>query len=355
MSDGPTFSHVEFCVGDATARAGDMVRRYGFEVVAKAGAPGRGDAHSIAVRSGRTTVVMTEGHTDDHPASLYVSLHGDGVSDIAIRVPDVRRALATAVDAGARVLAEPRTLDEPAGAVTARIAAFGDVAHTLVQSPEGAEPPGLRPVPRRTGHRGARLDRLDHFAVCLPAGMLDDTVRFYQDVLGFEPVFEERIVIGSQAMNSRVVQSRSRELTMVLIEPDTTTEAGQVDDFVKDHGGPGVQHIALTSDDIVGTVAALRERGVEFLSTPDTYYELLATRLDPTGYTVAELREQNVLVDQDHDGQLFQIFTRSVHARRTFFFEVIERMGAKTFGSGNIKALYEAVELERVRRRDGGR
>jgi 4-hydroxymandelate synthase len=161
-------------------------------------------------------------------------------------------------------------------------------------------------------------------------------------------IFSEDIVVGAQSMISRVVQSSSGAVTFTLIEPDLSREPGQIDEFLKKHDGSGVQHIAYTSDDIVRSVGSMRSGGVEFLTTPGTYYTLLAERLTARRHTVEDLRDHDILMDEDHDGQLFQIFTRSVHPRRTLFMEVIERAGARTFGSGNIKALYEAVELQRA-------
>ena len=165
---------------------------------------------------------------------------------------------------------------------------------------------------------------------------------------GFDVTFSERILVGAQAMDSVVVQSPNREVTLVLIEPDPTTEPGQINDFLKSHGGPGVQHLAFTATDIVSAIDGLQRHGVNFLLAPEAYYRMLGERLSPVKHDVESLRRFNILVDQDHDGQLFQIFTRSTQQKRTVFFEVIERVGATTFGGGNIKALYEAVEATRI-------
>lgn len=192
--------------------------------------------------------------------------------------------------------------------------------------------------------------------MCLEPGQLVPTVEFYETVLDFEMVFTERIVVGGQAMDSKVVQSRSGAVTLTLIEPDTSREPGQIDKFVKEHGGAGVQHIAFATDDIVRDVTLLGGAGLAFLKTPPTYYDLVPERLSLLRHSVDQLRSLNILVDEDQDGQLLQIFTKSVHPRGTLFFEVIERLGARTFGSGNIKALYTAVEMEMERaQQDGGR
>jgi 4-hydroxymandelate synthase len=160
-------------------------------------------------------------------------------------------------------------------------------------------------------------------------------------------IFTEHIVVGAQAMNSKVVQSGSGHVTLTLIEPDVSRAPGQIDGFLKNHGGAGVQHIAFTAKDIVSSVDSISSRGIDFLTTPAMYYELLTRRLELAAHSTADLRRLNILVDQDSHGQLFQIFARSVHPRRTFFLEIIERLNARTFGSANIKALYEAVELQR--------
>jgi 4-hydroxymandelate synthase len=275
---------------------------------------------SVTLQQGSVVLVLAGGPA----AQDYVEAHGDGVVDIALRVPSASAAFAEAVARGA----------EPVGETS--VAAFGDVVHTFVSGPLVAAPSG-----------DSVLCRLDHFAVCLPAGDLRPTVAYYESALGFSKIFEEQIVIGAQAMDSQVVQSESGAVTLTLIEPDLSRDPGQVDEFVKEHGGAGVQHIAFETGDIVRTVATLRDRGVIFLNTPDTYYRQLPGRLALTSHTVDELHGLNILADEDHDGQLYQIFTRSTHPRGTFFLEVIERRGARTFGSGNIKALYEAVELDR--------
>ncbi|SER89913.1 4-hydroxymandelate synthase [Lentzea xinjiangensis] len=342
---GLGLDHVEFYVTDAEARAAELAESYGFRVVARGRAD---DHHSIAIGQGEILVLLTEATSDDHPAAAYVQTHGDGVANIALSTSDAKAAYEEAVARGATAVLAPT---ERADTVHATIRAFGDVVHTFVQRPAGARslPAGLTPVEEDAPGGGTGLGRLDHFAVCLEAGQLQPTVEFYVSVLGFSQTFEERIVVGRQAMDSKVVQSPSGEVVLTLLEPDRDHEAGQIDDFVKENGGSGVQHIAFTTSDIVRSVGALRERGVEFLKTPAAYYRLLPERVELAAHAVGELRDLNILVDEDHAGQLFQIFARSTHPRRTFFFEVIERLGAQTFGSGNIKALYEAVELERTR------
>ncbi|WP_405164618.1 4-hydroxyphenylpyruvate dioxygenase [Nocardia sp. NBC_01499] len=343
-------NHVEFYVDDLTAETAKLVDGYGFTVAGITDpALTAADSGSVELRQGSIAVVLTEGYTGHHPATGYVAEHGNGIADIALATSDVDAAFDAAVARGARPVREP-AVRRDTGTVTASIGTFGDVVHTFVQrDPHGAHrmPPGLRPAPT-SGRADANtgLSALDHIAVCVESGQLEPTVEFYRQVLGFHAIYEERVVIGEQAMLSTVVQNESDTVTLVIVEPDGATAPGQINGFLRDHGGPGVQHLAFSTDNIVASVAALRDRGVACLNTPATYYTLLVDRLELDTYTVSELQALDILVDEDHDGQLFQIFTRSTHPRGTYFSEIIQRRGARTFGSGNIKALYTAVELD---------
>lgn len=337
-----SIDHVRFYVEDLRAQVEDLRHGFGFGVYARSD-PAASGVDSVLVGAGDIRLLLTQVDVDDHPGRGFVAAHGDGVADIALRTPDAAAAFEAAVSRGARPVAELATAD---GVTTAAILGFGDVVHTFVQRPDaGPALPGLRPVPGEAS-TGSRLGRIDHLAVCLEAGRLEPTTRYYETALDFREIFTERIRVGGQAMNSAVVQDRSGRVTLTLLEPDPSRDPGQLDDFLKDHGGPGVQHVALTADDIVRTVGALGERGTEFLPTPDAYYDDLPRRLPRLSYPVRTLRDLDILVDSDHDGQLYQIFCRSTHPRHTYFFEIIERFGARTFGSGNIQALYEAVERD---------
>lgn len=347
MNDGSTgdlgVDHVRFYVGDLDARVTELVDSYGFDVYATAGGADQAD-RSVALERNEVRLILTAVRSEDHPGARFLKRHGDGVADVALRSADAAADFAAAVGRGAQPVTPPEERD---GIVTATIAGFGDVVHTFVQRADGVpgrDLPGFQPAPRRGSTTPPPLTVVDHIAVCLEAGQLAPTVAFYEHVLDFRTVFVERIAVGDQAMESTVVQDRSGSVTLTLIEPDTSRAPGQIDRFIKDHGGPGVQHVAFATTDIVGTVRAMRANGVRFLSTPDSYYRALAGRMSPANHTVDELRALDILADADHDGQLFQIFTRSTHEYGTFFFELIERVGATTFGAGNIRALYEAVE-----------
>ncbi|MFD7710033.1 4-hydroxyphenylpyruvate dioxygenase [Streptomyces sp. NPDC059785] len=357
--DHVVVDHVEWCTTDLAAAREWLETGYGFRPwdeesgddadARRLGLCSGPDLDTVGRRGG-IRVVLTQATAERHPAAHFTGRHGDGVRSVAFGVRDAAGAFAAAVGRGARPVAEP---DTTGGVTRASIEAFGDVVHTFVERPAGvahaaddgrlAKEPHTAPSPPLTS--------VDHIAVCLGPGGLSPVVDFYQKVLDFQLVFGERIVVAEQAMNSQVVRSACGGVTFTLIEPDTARQPGQIDAFLADNRGPGVQHLALTTADIVGTVRDLRANGVAFLSTPSTYYDDLARHLGPWHHAVGELEELDVLADEDSDGQLFQIFTRSRHPRGTFFLEIIERQGAKTFGSGNIKALYQAVEEERARAR----
>ncbi|WAL99388.1 4-hydroxyphenylpyruvate dioxygenase [Streptomyces sp. Je 1-369] len=350
-----SIDYVEMYVEDLDAAVAHWTDRYAFTVV---GTGTSAEHRGVTVRHGRITLVLTQATSELHPASAYVMSHGDGIADIALRTADPDAAFEAGLARGAIAHRFPRQRTESGRAETAAFRGFGDLVHTLVRrGPD--EGPGLPAghVPVRSTESDAGpaaavgLLELDHVAVCLPAGDLDAMVAYYRDALGFRFVFEEHIVVGAQAMESKVVQSRSGTVTLTLIEPDTSAATGQIDEFLKGHQGAGVQHLAFSSRDAVGSVRALSGRGVSFLRTPASYYDLLGQRVELGEERLADLRSTHVLADEDHDGRLFQIFTASTHPRKTLFFEVIERQGAATFGSANIKALYEAVELERTKQR----
>jgi 4-hydroxymandelate synthase len=330
--------HVEFYVEDPRAAAAPLCRDYGF---ADAGPHDLGDqpgGRSVLLRQGAIALLLTAAGAAGHPAAGYVGRHGDGVGSIAFRTDDAAKAFDKAVAGGARPVAAPARTG--AGGCQAVVSGFGDVTHRLVEPARSAAGP-----PAASGPAGM-FQALDHVAICLPAGQIDATVRLYGEAFGFAHVFDERIEVNGQAMVSKVVRDKAGAATFTLIEPDPDRDPGQIDEFLDRHGGAGVQHLALRTGDIAQAVRTLSARGVGFLTAPAGYYRGLEPRLGALAIPVEVLREVNVLADRDEWGELFQIFTRSTHARGTFFVELIERRGALTFGSGNIKALYEALGKE---------
>ncbi|MBD0690010.1 4-hydroxyphenylpyruvate dioxygenase [Streptomyces sp. CBMA123] len=334
-----TIARVEFHCADADKTAAGLHADYDF--TADPPSTSADGTRTIDLRQGSIRLRLTSAADPGHPVSAYVARHGDGVAALALGCADPRAALERAERHGARVLDREACL----------IAGFGDTAlrFTSMHAAGPAEPAGPATDPADTAAEPAGpglLDALDHVAICLPGGELAGAVRFCEAALGFHAIFEEYIEVGEQAMDSTVVQSASGLVTFTLIEPDTARRPGQIDEFLAAHGGAGVQHLAFSTHDIATAVRTIRARGVEFLTTPGAYFDALTERLGGTAIPVETLRDLHVLVDQDHGGQLFQIFARSTHPRRTSFLELIERQGAGTFGTANIKALYEAVERQ---------
>lgn len=344
--------HIELYVGDAIAAAQVLCSAYGFRVRGHGGPDtGLPGQRSVLLGQGEIRILLTSGLHREHPASQFVARHGDGVAVAAFRTGSAATAYAGAVAAGAAGWSEPRAWEHgTARVVTAEVAGFGDVIYRFTERHGGEFLPGgivMEPdLGGPAGEAGDLLRRIDHAAVCVPAGELDATIAFHEQVFGFRVIFQEYIEIGGQGMMSKVVQSPSGGVTFTLIGPDLTRRAGQVDDFLAWHDGAGVQHIAFLTDDIVRAVRTCAGRGVEFAETPSSYFDMLSARLGATDIPVDALRPLGILVDRDHWGQMYQIFAKSVHIRRTYFIELIDRHGARTFGTSNIPALYEAKERE---------
>jgi len=343
--------HVEMFVGDARQSAYYLCTAFGFRICGQGG-PETGIAgqRSLLLAQRDARVVLTSGLYPQDPASEYVAKHGDGVAVIAFEVTSVRDVFAEAVAKGATAISPPAIHERgDERVITATVSGFGDVVHRLVERGGPGEEflPGtidmIAPDPEKSDEL---LGLIDHAAICVPYGELEPTVKFYEEAFGFTEIFREYIEIGEQGMDSRVVQSPSGGVTFTIIEPDPHRRPGQIDDFLHWHSGAGVQHVAFATDDILTAVRTFSEHGVAFGQTPSSYYDVLEDRVGPLHVPVDTLRQLGVLVDHDHWGQMFQIFTQSMHVRRTLFLELIERHGAKTFGSSNIRALYEAKERE---------
>jgi 4-hydroxymandelate synthase len=349
--------HLEMYVGDARQTAYFLCTAFGFRICGQGGPEtGLAGQRSLLLRQGDIRILLTTALSPDHPAYGFVARHGDGVAVVGFEVTDAADVYAAATAGGATGLAPPsrhaRDADEVA---LATVSGFGDVVHRLVER----HGPGQQFLPGAIDMIAADPDNgddllhvVDHLALCLPAGDLEPTVRHYIDAFGFADIFSEYVEVGEQGMESKVVQSRSGGVTFTLLQPDVRRQHGQLDDFLTWHGGAGVQHVAFRTHDIVNAVRTFSGRGVGFASTPASYYDVLEQRLGPVAVPVPQLREVGVLVDSDHWGQMFQIFTQSMHVRRTLFLELIERHGARTFGTSNIRALYEAKERELAGQRE---
>jgi 4-hydroxyphenylpyruvate dioxygenase len=347
--------HVELYVGNAYQAAHFYRAVFGFKPVARAGLEtGMRDRLSIAMEQGDIRLVLTSGLDPDSPISRQAALHGDGVKDVAFRVDDVVGAFETAVRRGARPVAEPHVHEDERGRlVRATIGAPGDTVHSLVERHGFADAlfPGFEPIldaPRTTP---TGFVEVDHVAVSMEQGLLDEWIEFYKNVLGFHQSHHEMVWTKHSAMNSKVVEDASGKIKFPIVEPAHNGGKSQVQEYLNFNHGAGAQHVAFLSHDIRATVRAIRDNGVKFLRIPPTYYEVLEERvgaIEPA--LMAELQELGILVDSDDDGRLLQIFSEPVEARPTMFVEVIERQGATGFGSGNIKALFEAVEREQEKR-----
>jgi 4-hydroxyphenylpyruvate dioxygenase len=322
---------------------------------------GQRDTASYVLTSGKARFVLTGAVRAGGPVSEHVQAHGDGVVDLALEVPDVDRAVAHAREQGATVLVEPYDLVDDAGTVrAATIATYGQTRHTLVDRSryDGAFLPGY--VARdplfagKPAHHPKRyFQAIDHCVGNVELGRMDTWVAFYNRVMGFQNMKEfigDDIATEYSALMSKVVASGNNRVKFPLNEPALGKRKSQIDEYLEFYGGPGVQHIALATNDIVGTVRAMREMGVEFLDAPDSYYDALGEWVGDTRVPIDTLRELRILADRDEDGYLLQIFTKPVQDRPTVFFELIERHGSLGFGKGNFKALFEAIEREQARR-----
>jgi 4-hydroxymandelate synthase len=352
------FDHLELYVGDAHQAARSLCTAYGFRVYGHGGPEtGLGGQRSVLLGQGGIRLLLTSGLHHDHPASQFVARHGDGVAVIAFSTDSAATAYAEVVAAGGTGIQAPRSFaSDTVTVVTADVAGFGDVVHRLVErhgADDQFQPGAIVDVPGAAdGSEDDLLRLIDHAAVCVPAGDLDPTIRFYEEVFGFAMTFQEYIEVGAQGMMSKVVQSPSGGVTFTIIQPDLSRQAGQIDDFLAWHDGAGVQHVAFLTPDIVTAVTTIAGRGVGFADTPSSYYDMLGARLGATDVAVEALRPLGILVDRDHWGQMYQIFAKSTHIRRTYFLELIDRHGARTFGTSNIPALYAAKERELAEIRD---
>jgi 4-hydroxyphenylpyruvate dioxygenase len=352
------WDHVELWVGNAKQAAYFYERAFGFTRTAYAGPEtGLRDRASYVLEQGDIRLVVTSGLRADSEVNQFACRHGDAARDIGLLVPSADDAYRQAVQRGARGLAEPRWLEDDFGRVElASIGTYGDVVHTFVNRKEYSGPylPGYRST-LENGHldSGVGLKALDHVVGNVELGRMNHWVEFYERVFGMTNIVhfgDDQIQTEYSALMSKVMADGSGKIKFPINEPAEGKRKSQIEEYLEFNHGPGVQHIALQSDDIVGTVAKLKERGVPFLDTPDAYYEEVEGRVGEITEDYADLKRLKILADRDEDGYLLQIFTKTAQDRPTVFFEVIERHGATTFGEGNFKALFESIEREQALR-----
>ena len=353
--------HVRFFVGNARQSAYFYRNAFGFDVVAYAGLE-TGPRHEAGyvLRQGDITFVLISPLRPGHPDSNRLILHGDGVQDIAFEVDDVATAYHEAVRRGATGVQLPRLLEDAHGAYEyATIGAYGDTTHSFINRDRyrGVFAPGFKPLdPDRYSPRTFHpvgLKAIDHIVGNVEEGRMDEWVHFYEEVMGFSQLvhFDDKdISTEYTALMSKVVQGGGGRIKFPLNEPAKGRRRSQIEEYLEFYGGAGVQHIAMATGDMVGTVRALRHNDVSFLRVPPAYYDMLPGRVGRIDEDLKDLAQLGILVDRDDEGYLLQIFTKPVADRPTLFFEVIERHGSRSFGKGNFKALFEAIEREQARR-----
>ncbi len=357
---------VVFAVGNARHAAHFYSTAFGMRCVAYRGPEtGCRDEAAYVLESGDARFVVRGPVRAGTALGRHVAAHGDGVIDLAIGVPSAEAAYAHAVANGATGLAEPEVFEDAHGKVVlAAIATYGDTRHTLVERANYSGPylPGyVAAAPLAAPPARPFFMQIDHCVGNVELGRMDEWVGFYQRVMGFTNMKEfvgDDIATEYSALMSKVVADGTRRVKFPINEPAPGKKKSQIDEYLEFYGGPGVQHVALATDDIVAAVRGMRAAGLDFLGTPDSYYDTLGEggggdgggRVGDTRVPLDELRELKILADRDEDGYLLQIFTMPVQDRPTVFFELIERHGSQGFGKGNFKALFEAIEREQARR-----
>jgi 4-hydroxyphenylpyruvate dioxygenase len=349
--------YIEFYVGNAKQASQYYQSAFGFQLIAYRGPEtGTRDRASYLLTQGKIRFVLTSPLGPDGDIADHVRKHGDGVRDIALWVDDARDAYAKAVERGAVSAYTPRVQKDDAGEiVSAGIKIYGDTIHSLVERKNyrGAFFPGFEPREPRYRAKPTGLLYVDHCVGNVELGKMNEWVGFYERVMGFKNLVsfdDEDISTEYSSLMSKVMANGNERIKFPINEPAQGKKKSQIDEYLDFYRGPGVQHLALATDDIIATVSSLRDRGIEFLHAPSTYYDTLQKRVGTIDEPLERLRELGILVDRDPDGYLLQIFTKPVEDRPTLFYEIIERKGARSFGKGNFKALFEAIEREQALR-----
>ena len=352
--------YVEFYVGNAKQAAHFYANSFGFQITGYRGPEtGYRDAASWLVEQNKIRFVFTTALRPNHPVADHVHKHGDGVRDIAIWVDDAEAAYNESTQRGALPIHEPEALEDADGRIVkAAIGTYGDTIHTFVDRSDydGLFMPGFEPYenddwsPEPVG-----LQYVDHCVGNVEKGDMDKYVQYYADTMGFYNMLhftDKDISTEYSALMSKVMANGNERIKFPINEPAEGKKKSQIEEYLEFYRGPGVQHVAMATDDIITTVRQLRNRGVEFLEVPDTYYkpEVLKERVGDIDEQIDALHELSILVDRDPEGYLLQIFTKPVQDRPTVFYEIIQRKGARTFGEGNFKALFEAIEREQAKR-----
>ena len=349
--------YIEFWVGNAKQSAMYYRAAFGFELVGYRGPEtGVRDRCSYLLVQDKLRFVLTSPLGPDGDIADHVRLHGDGVRDMAFWVDDARAAHAVAVARGATSARDPEVLRDADGeVVVAAIRTYGDTIHSIVERRgyRGLFLPGFERMSSPYQSSGTGLKYVDHCVGNVELGKMNPWVKFYEDVLGFTNIltFDDKTISTEySALMSKVMSNGNGRIKFPINEPAQGKKKSQIDEYLEFYRGPGVQHIAIATDDIVATVRQLMARGIEFLSVPKAYYDAVPERVGKIDEELGPLAELGILVDRDDEGYLLQIFTKPVQDRPTLFYEIIQRKGAKSFGAGNFKALFEAIEREQAKR-----
>jgi 4-hydroxyphenylpyruvate dioxygenase len=349
--------YIEFYVGNAKQASHYYRSAFGFQLVGYQGPEtGVRDRASYLLVQDKIRFVLTTPLGPEGEVAAHVALHGDGVKDLAFWVDDARDAFAKAVARGAKPIREPRVAtDEQGEVVTAAIGTYGDTIHSIIERKNyrGLFLPGFVAVTPRFQPAPVGLLHVDHCVGNVELGRMNYWVDFYAKVLGFHNLltFDDKdISTEYSSLMSKVMSNGNGRIKFPINEPASGRKKSQIEEYLDFYRGPGVQHIAMATNDIVATVSALRDRGVEFLRTPDTYYQTVLDRVGTIDEDLAPLKDLGILIDRDDEGYLLQVFTRPVEDRPTVFYEIIQRKGAQGFGKGNFRALFESIEREQALR-----
>lgn len=345
--------YVEHYVGNAKQAAHFYQTVFGFELKAYSGLEtGNRETVSYYLEQGNIRFVLTSSLSSSSPVAKHIARHGDGIRDIAMHVEDVDRAFKETVKRGAKEVEKPHDIEDEHGTLRrAAIATYGDTIHSLVSrvNYEGVFMPGFVEKESTLQVEPVGVEFVDHCVGNVEKGKMNKWVDFYRDVMGFTQYihFDDKdISTEYSALMSKVMAGGRGMIKFPINEPAEGKKKSQIEEYLDFYEGPGVQHVAMLTGDIIDTVSKLKDRGLEFLHVPTTYYEELEDRVGKIDEPVEKLAELGILVDRDDEGYLLQIFTKPVVDRPTLFFEIIQRKGARGFGKGNFKALFEAIERE---------
>ena len=349
--------YIEFYVGNAKQASLYYRAAFGYKLIGYRGPEtGVRDRASYLLQQDKIRLVLTSALGPEGPIAGHVALHGDGVRDLAFWVEDARDAHTKAVARGARSVQVPTVVkDEHGEVVIAAIATYGDTIHSIIERKNyrGLFLPGFVAMESEFAPTPVGLKYVDHCVGNVELGKMNEWVGFYERVLGFTNIltFDDKTISTEySALMSKVMSNGNGRIKFPINEPAQGKKKSQIEEYLDFYRGPGVQHIAVATDDIISTVRALRSRGVEFLRVPKTYYDTVLQRVGKIDEDIAPLAELGILVDRDDEGYLLQIFTKPVQDRPTLFYEIIQRKGAKSFGAGNFKALFESIEREQALR-----